>query len=124
MTGAIDPAGTVVATSGLATSGVAGGDLGVWIAIAAMALVTYAMRAGGFWMMGRVPLTPRVQRMLAALPGSIVAATVLPIVVNGGPLAAAAVGAGVLTMWIARNDFLAVMVGMAVAAAARAAGLA
>ncbi|MFL9826768.1 AzlD family protein [Rhodoplanes sp. SY1] len=114
MTGATDPA----------ASGLAGGDLGVWIAIAAMALVTYAMRAGGFWMMGRVPLTPRVQRMLAALPGSIVAATVLPIVVNGGPLAAAAVGAGVVTMWIARNDFLAVMVGMAVAAAGRAAGLA
>lgn len=114
MTGAIDPT----------TSGLAASDLGVWIAIAAMALVTYAMRAGGFWMMGRVPLTPRVQRMLAALPGSIVAATVLPIVVNGGALAAAAVGAGVLTMWIARNDFLAVMVGMAVAAAARAAGLA
>lgn len=129
MTGAIDPAASGLTTggltkSGLAASGVAGADLGVWIAIAAMALVTYAMRAGGFWMMGRVPLTPRVQRMLAALPGSIVAATVLPIVVNGGAVAAAAVGAGVLTMWVARNDFLAVMVGMAVAAAARAAGLA
>ncbi|RAI43495.1 AzlD family protein [Rhodoplanes roseus] len=98
-------------------------DLGPWVTIAAMALVTYAMRAGGFWIMGRVPLTARVQRMLAALPGSIVAATVLPIVANGGVVTALAVGAGATVMMTARNDFLAVAAGMAVAAVARAAGL-
>ncbi|MDC7784857.1 AzlD domain-containing protein [Rhodoplanes sp. TEM] len=108
MTGATDPGGL---------------DLGVWVAIAAMALVTYAMRAGGYWIMGRVPLTARIQRMLAALPGSILAATVLPIVANGGAATALAVGAGALVMLVGRNDFLAVATGMAVAAAARAAGL-
>jgi uncharacterized membrane protein len=100
-----------------------GADLGVWAAIAAMAAVTYAMRAGGFWIMGRVPLTARVQRMLAALPGSIVAATVLPLMVNGGAVVGLAVGAGVAVMLTLRNDFLAVAAGMVVAAIARAAGL-
>lgn len=98
-------------------------DWGVYAAIAAMAAATYAMRAGGFWIMGRVPLTARVQRMLAALPGSIVAATVLPLVVNGGPVAALAVGTGGAVMMATRNDFLAVAAGMGVAALARAAGL-
>ena len=58
-----------------------GADWGVLAAILAMALATYAMRAGGFWLMGHVPPSPRLRRMLEALPGSVVAATVLPIVV-------------------------------------------
>ncbi|MCC7347743.1 MAG: AzlD domain-containing protein, partial [Variibacter sp.] len=44
-----------------------------------MAAVSHAIRLGGFWVMARVPLTPRLRRMLDALPGSVVAATVLPI---------------------------------------------
>jgi len=44
-------------------------DYGPVIAIFAMAAATYAMRAGGFWIMTHVPLTRRVSRMLAALPG-------------------------------------------------------
>ena len=46
-------------------------------AIAAMAAATYSMRAGGFWLMTHVPLTPFVRRMLAALPGSVIAVGVL-----------------------------------------------
>jgi uncharacterized membrane protein len=51
-----------------------GADWGVLAAILAMALATYAMRAGGFWLMGNVPPSPRLKRMLEALPGSVVAA--------------------------------------------------
>jgi Branched-chain amino acid transport protein (AzlD) len=47
------------------------GTFGVWIAIAAMAVVTYAIRAGGFWLMGYVPLTQRMRSILNALPGSV-----------------------------------------------------
>jgi uncharacterized membrane protein len=43
------------------------GEWGVAAAIAAMAVATYAMRAGGFWLMGHVPLTPRLRRILEAL---------------------------------------------------------
>lgn len=98
-------------------------DWGVLAAVLAMALATYAMRAGGYWLMGRVPLTPLLRRMLEALPGSIVAATVLPIIVNGGAVAVLAVGTAGAVMWIRRSDFLAVLAGMSVAAALRAAGL-
>ena len=99
-----------------------GADFGVLAAIAAMAVATYTMRAGGFWMMRHVPLSGRLRRMLEALPGSVVVATVLPIVVRDGVTAMLAIGAAVAVMLATRRDILAVVAGMAVAAAARASG--
>lgn len=98
-------------------------DYGPLVAILAMAAATYAMRAGGFWLMSQVPLTPMVRRMLKALPGSIIAATIVPIVAKGGLVGALAIGTAAVAMMVSRNDFLAVLAGMGVAAAARAAGL-
>ena len=92
-------------------------------ALLAMAAIVLLMRAGGFWLMGRVPLTPRVRRTLEALPGSIVAAIVLPIVARIGLVAALAVVAAALVMTWRRNELVAVAAGIAVAIAARAAGL-
>lgn len=96
------------------------GGPGTLAAILAMAAVTYAMRAGGFWLMARVPLTARVRRILAALPGTVVVATVLPIAVREGLPAILAITAAAAAMILRRNDFLAVLAGMAVAAAVRA----
>ena len=96
------------------------GSPGTLVAILAMGAVTYAMRAGGFWLMAHVPLTARVRRILDALPGTVVVATVLPIVVREGVPAALAIAAAGAAMLIRRNDFLAVLAGMAAAAAARA----
>jgi uncharacterized membrane protein len=95
---------------------------GAWTvaAILAMGAVTYAMRAGGFWLMAHVPLTARLRRMLEALPGTVVVATVLPIAVREGVPALLAIAAACGAMMLRRNDFLAVLVGMAVAALARA----
>ena len=95
---------------------------GVLVAIMAMAIATYAMRAGGFWLMGHVAMTVRMRRMLEALPGSVVVATVLPIAVREGPVAMLAIGSASVVMLLFRKDLLAVLTGMAVAAAARAAG--
>jgi uncharacterized membrane protein len=97
-------------------------DFGVLAAIAAMAVATYAMRAGGFWMMRHVPPSPRLRKILNALPGSVIVATVLPIVVRDGATAMLAIGAAVAVMLVTRRDIAAVIAGMAVAAAARAAG--
>ncbi|HSJ41570.1 MAG TPA: AzlD domain-containing protein, partial [Xanthobacteraceae bacterium] len=55
------------------------GTFGVWMAILAMALVTYAIRSGGFWLMGYVPLTRRVRSILNALPGAVIVAIILPL---------------------------------------------
>ncbi len=93
---------------------------GALAAILAMAAVTYAMRAGGFWLMAHVPLTARLRRMLEALPGAVVVATVLPIAVREGAPAMLAIAAVGAAMMLRRNDFLAVIAGMTLAAAARA----
>ncbi len=95
------------------------GAAGTLAAILGMAAVTYAMRAGGFWLMAHVPLTARLRRMLEALPGAVVVATVLPIAVREGLPALLAIAAAGAMMVVRRNDFLAVLAGMVVAAAAR-----
>jgi uncharacterized membrane protein len=96
---------------------------GTLLAILAMAAVTYPMRAGGYWLMGRITLTPRVRRLLEALPGSVVVATVLPILVREGSVAAIAMAAALGVGVIARNEFLILVAGVGAAALARAAGL-
>ena len=99
-----------------------GADFGVLAAIAAMAVATYAMRAGGFWMRRHVPPSPRLRKMLNALPGSVIVAAVLPIIVRDGITAVLAIGAAVAAMLLTQRDIVAVIAGMAVAVAARAAG--
>ncbi len=95
----------------------------VLLAIGVMAAMNFAMRAAGFWVMAHVPLTVRMRRMLEALPGSIVAATVLPIAAKGGLAATIALAAAALAMMWRGNSFLGVAVGVAAAGLVRAAGL-
>lgn len=94
----------------------------VMVAFAVMTAVTVASRLGGYWLMGYVNVTPRVRRMLDALPGSIIVAAALPVAVNGGPVVVFAILAALASAIILRNDFIAVIIGMAVAAVARALG--
>ncbi|HEX7883971.1 MAG TPA: AzlD domain-containing protein [Afipia sp.] len=94
----------------------------VMIAFAVMTVVTVASRLGGYWLMGYANVTPRVRRMLDALPGSIIVAAALPVAVNGGAVVLFAIGAAVAITIIRRNEFVAVITGMAVAALARAFG--
>jgi uncharacterized membrane protein len=96
--------------------------LGVFYAIAAMAAVTVFTRFAGFWMMGRVTLTPRILRMLEALPGSVVAALIVPVIAKEGLSAGIAMIAVALLMIWRRNEFLALAAGIAVAAGIRALG--
>jgi uncharacterized membrane protein len=95
---------------------------GVFAVIAAMTAVTAFSRFAGFWMMGRVTLTPRIMRMLEALPGSVVAALILPVILKEGLSAATAMVAVALMMIWRRNEFLALACGIAIIAAMRAAG--
>jgi len=94
-----------------------------WIAvIAAMTLTVYITRAGGFWLIGRFTIGPRLRKMLDALPGAIIAATIAPLMIHGGISAIAAVAAALLAVVTIRNDFAAVVAGVGVAALVRAAG--
>ena len=97
--------------------------LGTVAAIFAMAGVTYLCRISGYGLMGFVPLTPAVRRGLAALPGSIVLATLVPLIEKSGPAAALAIAAAVGAMIISRREFVALSVGLVVVAGLRAIGL-
>ena len=94
----------------------------VMLAIAAMTAVTLSLRLGGYFLMSYVTVTPRIRRMLDALPGSVIAAAVLPVALQGGPVAVSAVFAAMLAMYLTRSDVIAVIVGVGVAALLRAAG--
>jgi uncharacterized membrane protein len=94
----------------------------VMLAIALMTVVTVSLRLGGYFMMSYVTVTPRVRRMLNALPGSVIAAAVLPVAVQGGAVAIAAVLVAMLAMAITRSDIVAVIAGSGTAALLRLAG--
>jgi uncharacterized membrane protein len=96
----------------------------VMLAIALMTAVTISLRLGGYFLMSYVTVTPRVRRMLNALPGSVIAAAVLPVAVQGGGVAIAAVLAAMLAMAFTRSDIVAVIAGSGTAALLRLAGFA
>jgi uncharacterized membrane protein len=106
-----------------AASGLLAGPWGAALAIFGMALVTYLCRAAGVVMMSRVRITPRVERALRALPGSIVVATVMPLILDGGPAAIAGLAVTVVTMALTRFELLAISSGLGTVAFLRAAGV-
>jgi uncharacterized membrane protein len=97
--------------------------LGFAAIMVAMTVVVYLCRAGGFWLIGRVTLGPRLRKMLDALPGAIIAATIAPLLVHGGLSGLAAVAAALVAMIVLRKDFAAVVAGVGAAALVRLAGL-
>ncbi|EWH03140.1 AzlD family protein [Halomonas sp. BC04] len=52
-------------------------------AIVIMALITYLTRAGGVFVMSRVPIGPRVERFINAMAGSVLVAVITPMAVYG-----------------------------------------
>ena len=93
------------------------------IAILSMTAMTYLMRVAGFWLMGHVPITARVRRMLEALPGSVVVAIVLPAAMKAGASAFVGLAAVIAVMIASRSQFLAVAAGVGVVALVRAFGI-
>ncbi|WP_010627648.1 AzlD family protein [Halomonas sp. KM-1] len=57
--------------------------MGALAAILIMALVTYLTRAGGVFVMSRVPIGPRVERFINAMAGSVLVAVITPMAVQG-----------------------------------------
>lgn len=105
-----------------AWSSLLAGPWGAGLAVLGMALVTYACRASGVLLMSRVRITPRLERALRALPGSIVVATILPLGLDGGLAAMLGLGVTVLAMSLARIELVAIVAGLAAVALLRAAG--
>jgi uncharacterized membrane protein len=91
--------------------------------ILAMAFATYFTRVIGFWLMGHVPMTVRVRRMLETLPGAIVVALIVPLAARAGVPGLIGIAVTLASMLIRRNEFLAVAVGLTAISLARAYGL-
>lgn len=90
------------------------------LVIAAMALVTYATRAGGIWVMGFMPVTAQVEAFLRYLAGSVLVALLVPAVVRGGNVAYIAVGVSVAAMLVTRRTLPSMAAGVVAAALFRA----
>ncbi|WP_404289944.1 AzlD family protein [Microvirga sp. RSM25] len=92
------------------------------LAIAAMTLVTFLCRIAGVVVMSRVRLTPRIERGLRALPGSIILATILPVVIDNGLPASIALTAAIVAMVVTRIDIVGLLVGLGTLSIIRAFG--
>jgi uncharacterized membrane protein len=89
------------------------------LALAGMALASFACRISGFLLMGYVTITPRLEAALRAIPLSVMVGIVTPAATSGKLpelLALLAVG---LVMKLVRNDLAAAVAGAATVAVAR-----
>jgi uncharacterized membrane protein len=98
------------------------GPWGSVLAIAAMTLVTFLCRIAGVVVMSRVRITPRIERGLRALPGSIILATILPVVIDNGWPAMIALAAAITVMAVTRMDIVGLLAGLGTLAVIRALG--
>lgn len=89
------------------------------VAILGMGLVTYATRAGGLWLMARVPDSPRLQAWLRHIPGAILVSLIAPAALASGPAEALAALGTALVAARTRNLLLSLLVGVALVWALR-----
>ena len=90
-----------------------------FMAILGMAVVTYVTRAGGFWLMGHVSITPRIERFLRHMASGVLIAIVTAAAMNGDTAMWIGLGAVLAVMLLLRRSMTAILIGMAIAAALR-----
>jgi uncharacterized membrane protein len=88
-------------------------------AILVVGLVSYGCRAGGFFLMRYVRITPRVEIWLQSIPIAIVGAVLGPIAANGGPPEWAGLVAAIVVMRTTKNDFASILGAVAAVALTR-----
>jgi len=91
----------------------------VLLAIAGMALVTYATRVGGWLVTRRMVLTGRMRAAMDAVPAAVLTAVIVPMVLATGPAETLAAGLTVL-MSLRLPRLLTVALGMAAVVGLRA----
>lgn len=87
-------------------------DILALITILGMALVTYATRAGGFWLMGLVSPSPRVEAWLRQIPGAVLVAIIAPTVLASSLAETLAALAAALVALRTKNVLVAMVVGV------------
>ncbi|CEJ10585.1 Branched-chain amino acid transport protein (AzlD) [bacterium YEK0313] len=83
------------------------------VLLAVMVLASYACRAGGFWLMRFVTVTPRLDAALKATPVAVMAGIVTPAALAGRPGELVALALVVMVMRLSGNDVVAALCGVA-----------
>src|SRR5215467_16253789 len=86
------------------------------LTILGMALVTYATRAGGFWLMGLVTPSPRIEAWLKQIPGAVLVAIIAPTVLASSLAETLAALATVLVAIRTNNVLISMLIGVATVA--------
>lgn len=82
------------------------------IAISGMALVTFAIKAGGLLLANRLPRDGFAAAWLRHIPGAVLASLVAPALVTGSPAEALAAAATALVYFLTRNLLAAMATGV------------
>jgi len=80
--------------------------------IAAMAIITYATKVGGLWLLSRIEVSDRLEAGLAVLPGAIVVAILGPELAAAGPAEWGAAVVVAVIAWRSNNILLALVGGV------------
>lgn len=88
-------------------------------AILGMAAATYVTRAAGFWLMGYVEITPRIERFLRHMAGGVLVAIVTAAAMNGSPAMWIGLATAFGAMLLLRKPMTAILIGVAIAALLR-----
>lgn len=83
------------------------------LALAGMAIASYACRIGGHLLMGYVRITPRVEAALKAIPLAVMIGIITPAATAGQWPEIAGLAAVVLAMKLTGKDVVAVLAGVA-----------
>ena len=87
--------------------------------LAALAVASYACRAGGFWVMRFFAITPRVEAALRAAPLAVMVGVVTPAALHGGVAELGGLVAAALAMRVLGNDLVAMVAGVVAVALLR-----
>lgn len=82
------------------------------LAILGMALVTFAIKAGGLLLATRLPSTGFAAAWLKHIPGAVMASLVAPALVTGSAAEAIAAAATAVVYFLTRNLFAAMAIGV------------
>lgn len=85
----------------------------------ALAATSFACRAGGFWLMRFIPMTPAFEAALSQAPLAIMIGIVAPAALHAGGPQIAGLATVALAMLVQRNDLAAALAGVAAVAIVR-----
>jgi len=85
----------------------------------AVTLASFACRAGGFWLMRFVNVTPRIQAALKAAPLAVMVGIIVPAAVRGGLAEWLGLAVAAIVMRLVRRDLVAALSGVATVAISR-----